>query len=370
MRWLAFGSLLVGLSVQAQTLTGPGYIYSAWRAAQAPRAELAAASAPRELAAVDPAPAADSALMQRARRLLDAPGTVALLLLDHGRIVFEGYSKGAGAEDRLFSFSMAKTMTALAVGRAHCDGRIRSLDDRADAYTDELAGTAYGDASVKDLLRMSSGARAGTGATHGQPRTGLTPEMLSGKVTVLSTIREYGARERVMFGEVKPGSRFAYNNVDTDALSRVVQGATAQPFTAWFGTTVLADARPERTSFWRLDSQGQAIAHVAYMATLRDWGRIALAILDTAKGRAGSPCMQAFVRDATTRQIATLARDSFRGYGYQVWVDDPFLPKDSAWLLGFGGQRIGIDPASERILVTFAWQPQAEVFGLFNEFVR
>lgn len=364
---LLSGLLLV--PVHAQTLTGPGWIHSLWSTPGQRLAEWPAAAQTQPLAKASPQALAVEH-REAAERLLAGPGTVALMLIDRGQVVFEGYAQGASESDRLLSFSIAKSMTALAVGEALCAGRLRSLDDLAKVHAPELAGTAYGEATVRDLLRMASGARAGNAALHGQPRPGATPALARGQGSVLEMLREFGDRDRTLFGPVQPGQRFSYNNLDTDALARVVQGAVGEPLPAWFGRTVLARVGPERSSFWALDARGDVIAHAFFMATLRDWGRLAQDTLDLWKGRAGSPCLQRFVRDATSRQIATYQREGFQGYGYQIWRDERLLPTESFWMLGFGGQRIGIDPATERILVTFSWQPQPEAFELFRRWAR
>ena len=54
---------------------------------------------------------------------------------------------------------MAKTVTAMLVGIAIDEGRIRSVDDPASAYVPALAGTEYGRTSLRHLLQMSSGVR-------------------------------------------------------------------------------------------------------------------------------------------------------------------------------------------------------------------
>ena len=54
---------------------------------------------------------------------------------------------------------MAKTVTAMLIGIAIAEGRIRSVDDVAAAYVPALAGTEYGRTSLRHLLQMSSGVR-------------------------------------------------------------------------------------------------------------------------------------------------------------------------------------------------------------------
>jgi CubicO group peptidase (beta-lactamase class C family) len=54
---------------------------------------------------------------------------------------------------------MAKTITAMLVGIAIDEGRIRSINDRPDTYVPELAGTEYGRTPILHLLTMSSGVK-------------------------------------------------------------------------------------------------------------------------------------------------------------------------------------------------------------------
>ena len=54
---------------------------------------------------------------------------------------------------------MAKTLTSMLIGIAIDEGKIRSIDDPAEAYVRELAGTEYGRTPIRHLLQMSSGVR-------------------------------------------------------------------------------------------------------------------------------------------------------------------------------------------------------------------
>ena len=67
---------------------------------------------------------------------------------------------------RFTSWSMAKTVTAMLVGIAIAQGRIRSVDDHAAAYVPELAGTEYGRTSLRHLAADVVGC-ALPGGVHG-----------------------------------------------------------------------------------------------------------------------------------------------------------------------------------------------------------
>src|SRR2546426_914112 len=70
-----------------------------------------------------------------------------------------GASAGYPMGDRCTSWAMGKPVPAMLVGIAIDEGRIRSVDDRAEAYVPALAGAEYGRTSLRHLLQMSSGVR-------------------------------------------------------------------------------------------------------------------------------------------------------------------------------------------------------------------
>src|SRR5262249_11819710 len=89
-----------------------------------------------------------------------------LLIAKDETILFEHYQYGRTDRDRLYSGSMAKSVTGLLVGLAVADGSIRSVDDLAQSYVPELEGSEYGRTPLRDLLHMSSGVEFGEEAEN------------------------------------------------------------------------------------------------------------------------------------------------------------------------------------------------------------
>jgi len=87
--------------------------------------------------------------------------------------------------------------------------------------------------------------------------------------------------------------------------------------------------------------------------------------------KASSSCVQDFMRSATTQQIRNRTKRSgkvFDGYGYQTWTNPNFGDRKSYWWVGYGGQRVGVDPAKERIIIVSSWREDymPEVYDLFT----
>jgi CubicO group peptidase (beta-lactamase class C family) len=311
-----------------------------------------------------------AALRGRAQEALERPGTLALALVERGVLVFEGRSGEWTAADRFFSFSVAKSLTALAVGEALCAGRIRSLDDAASGYAPELAGTVFGEASVRHLLMMASGAQSGGPSLSGQPHPGAFTAEMTGRKALSQQWRDHGRRARGLFSELQGGERFDYNNLDTAALGAVVRGAAGTDFGAWFREVVVEKAGLADASRWNLDREGRELNYGAYSATLRDWVRLALRFRAVLRGATDEACLRTFLEEGTRKRIATDTPSGFAGYGYQIWTDYAPGPRGAFWMLGYGGQRIGVDLASDRIMITFATSPQEATMRLYAGWVR
>ena len=97
--------------------------------------------------------------------------TTGLLIARGDTIFVERYQYDRTDRHRFASWSMAKTVTAMLIGIAIDEGRIRSVDDLAAAYVPALAGTEYGRTSLRHLLQMSSGVRFNEDAPRASPPT-------------------------------------------------------------------------------------------------------------------------------------------------------------------------------------------------------
>jgi CubicO group peptidase (beta-lactamase class C family) len=80
-----------------------------------------------------------------------------LLIARDDTILVEHYQYARTDSDRFLSQSMAKTITAMLVGIALAENKIKSIDDPVSAYVPGLADTEYGSMPLRTLLHMSSG---------------------------------------------------------------------------------------------------------------------------------------------------------------------------------------------------------------------
>ena len=278
---------------------------------------------------------------------------MALLVIKDGVVQVERYQYGRSAEHRFLSNSMAKTITAMAVGLAVREGHIKSLDERADHYAPTLAGTLYGETTLRNLLRMSSGAKF--------------EELYNGaddlaRYVAAARYGEAAAGAVAINSRAYPqGERFNYASAETDMLALVLRGATGQTLSAYLEPRLWQPMGAETSALWRAGSDGLERASGNFNATARDYARLGILLANDGmrpdRPDLGEILPRDFVLEATDWKrhppaFAPRNATPYYGYGYQVWTF-PGEQRRFA-LLGVYGQTIYVDPAQKLVMVHLA----------------
>jgi CubicO group peptidase (beta-lactamase class C family) len=332
----------------------------------------------------------DAAEMARAY-LEAADFATGILLIDNGAIVFEGYKGLGNRYSEFYSMSIAKSLTSLAIGKALCNGRIRTLDMLVGDIVPEAMINSSGRSTIRQILMMSSG--VWLTAHAGQPKfsgglgvrgnggaynSGGWPIRL-GQMTVADYLWGIGWEKAEQKNHAKPGEAFVYKSADTLTLSKVLDRVTGMSAAAYFDRHVWQDVRGERFAHWEQDKEGTTVANVGFQATLRDWGRIAIWIWEEIR-KPG--CFGDYLREATSTQIKNMRLGSgsgrtFNGYGYQWWTDNRLSP--GFWGKGYAGQDFAINPKTGKILIKFSYRspcdsgpckPQPGIYAIFRKWNR
>ncbi len=257
--------------------------------------------------------------------------TRVLVVARGGGIFYERYSFGVGKNSTPLGFSISKSLTALTVGHALCEGKISSVDDVVKQYVPALAGTSWGESRIRDVLRMASGANSTQVAFHGWS-TRETGEALDEIYFGRLRIDYLHFLQRDDDRRFSPGALFNYNNLDTIVLGLLVEQATSLPFPTYFEQTVWRAAGAESRGAWLVNGKKQTATYVGFSATPHDWVRVGLMVLRELKNP--TSCTGKFVSDAVSMQISALGPAP--GYGYQIWPN--CAPKVDFCFIGFGGQ--------------------------------
>jgi len=282
--------------------------------------------------------------------------TTGLLIAKDDTILYEHYQYARTDRDRFLSQSMAKTITAMLIGIAVSENKIRSIDDLVSVYVPGLANTEYGKTPIRELLHMSSGV-AFTENYDGKDDVAQLVRDLFGEPgkDPVASVAQFNTRI------APPGTKWHYASVETEILGLVLRAATGVPVADYLGDKIWGAIGTEADASWTIDSTGQETAFCCFNATLRDYARLGrlLAYDGAWEGRQLIP--RQWLLDATTvnpvnAYLAPGAATPYFGYGYQVWI--PPGEQRSFALIGIRGQMIFVDPASKLVMVHTAVRKQ------------
>lgn len=295
---------------------------------------------------------------------LAANYTDAIAVLHRGQLVYERYS-GAMAPHRTHTaFSVTKSYTGTLATMLVHEGVLQE-DWPVPHLVPELAGTAYGDATVRQVMDMQIGVDYSEDYTD--PNAGIWEHARAGgtfpRPPGYAGAQSFFAFLRQLKKQGPHGQDFAYKTVNTDVLGWLIRRATGVGYGELLSQRLWQPLGCEEDADMMVDSEGTEFAGGGLCATLRDMLRLGEAMrCDGAfNGRQVIPA--AVVHDIR----AGGNPDAFRANG------PPTLPGGSYramwWAThddhgtyaarGIHGQAIVIDPWAETVIARFASHPLA-----------
>ena len=294
----------------------------------------------------------------------DANYSDGVIVLHHGRVVYERYD-GCLTEHTLHgAMSVTKSITGLLGEILVAEGR---LDDTAlvAALVPELRDSAFGDATLRQVMDMTTAldysedyadpdAEVWTYAAAGSPLP--KPAGYSGPRSYfeyLQTVRRKG----------RHGDAFGYKTVNADALGWIIARATGTSVAELLSQRIWRRIGAEREAYYTVDSTGTPFAGGGFNATLRDLARLGQLMLSNGQldGEQVVP-VDAIARirhGGDPRSFAKAGYALLAGWRYagMWWVSGDDHGSYAA--RGVHGQTIWIDPRADVVIVRFASHPLA-----------
>ncbi len=314
-------------------------------------------------------------VIDRARALLTSRPAKAMALVDGDTVVYSDFKAPANGASLFHGYSMGKTVTSMAAGKAICQNKLK-FNTKAVDLVPELTGKDLGNATVLDLLRMASGAADPNDMssiwTEQQAK-----DWADGKLNFvdLLTLDRVATAKHGTFSDYKPGELFSYKATDPLLIALMVARATGGRWSDWVQKQVLDPMGEASPGLYGQDSSFNGQGDTGLHITLDDWIRFGRWVKQSSKEPG---CFGDYVRAAISKQIRNPGDvksrkfgGQFDGYGYFVWTDN-LIARDSVWFVGYGGQRIGIDLKSDRMIVVFSnvenWM--TDVYELGRDWMR
>ncbi|MFM7233565.1 MAG: serine hydrolase domain-containing protein [Flavobacteriales bacterium] len=171
----------------------------------------------------------------------DSMGTTAMLLFWRDSLVYERYSNG-DATTLSNSFSMAKSITSILVGKAVEEGFIGSVDDRLGRYLSVYNQGLDTTLTIRHLLEMTSGIPFGE--SYNSP-FGFMAKAYYGKRLEEATTAFHVERA--------PGARWSYEGGNTQLLGMILKSATGMSVSEYCASRLWGPLGAEHDAYWNLD---------------------------------------------------------------------------------------------------------------------
>jgi len=287
----------------------------------------------------------------------------ALLILKNGAVVTEIYLNGSDPTTKFISWSTAKSFTSTMVGLAIEDGYIKSVEDDLTDYLPSLLGSAYEGVSIKHALKMASGVGWDESSYNFNDLS--KPLANHWENSIIQHRYRFIEGANSLARETEPGLIFNYSTMESSILGWLVENATAKRLANYMEEQLWHRAGMEFDAVWLLDGPsdiGREMAGGMLAASLRDFGRYGLLMLNKGKSGELQVISENWVQEATNPDSDAVDYGALYdgyplGYGYQWWL----FPDGRFEAQGLFGQLIYIAPDQDVVIVKLSAWPEGVV---------
>lgn len=267
--------------------------------------------------------------------------TVGFMVAKDGKILWEKYWENYSAESKTNSFSMAKTVVTLLLGKAIQQGYIKSLDQPITDFLPEFQQDAFAKkCTVGDLSAMTSG--------YDWQEDYYLPLNPTAKAYYGNQI-EKQMLERKFISE--PGGHFNYLSGNTQLLGIILQRAVGISLSRYLQEEFWQPMGMQEDAYWSKDRKdGMEKAYCCINSNVRDFGKLGQLLLQNGNWNGKQILDSAFINKMISPNLKAFQPDEQAFYGYSVWMDWKHQPAFYGFM-GHLGQRIIVVPEQNLVIV-------------------
>lgn len=286
--------------------------------------------------------------------------TDGIVVVQHGRIVYERYGGSYTATTKHLAWSVSKSFTNALAGIAVGEGTLHLTDSICTLRPDLPKASC--DVTVQHLLEFSTGFDWNEGYEGTSPTASSVLAMLYGEGAgdMAAFVASHPRRD-------PPGTSWQYSSGDTNVLASVVAAALAPTHGDQFPWAVLFDPIGMRSATWERDRHGTYVGSSYLYATPQDFARFGQLLLGDGCWDGHRILPVGWVHDSTVvngpiRQ-KPLHRDPGDVQGRVFWLNRPIpevgqtelpwpgVPDDAYAALGHWSQSIAVIPSRDLVVV-------------------
>lgn len=295
---------------------------------------------------------------------LDINYTDGIIILHKGEIIYERYF-GALKQDGIHAvMSVSKTFTGTLGSLLIAEG-VLDENKTAAEYVPELKGSAFGDATIRQILDMTTALQYSE--DYANPKAEIWAFSAAGNP--LPKPKEYkGATNYYEYLKTvkqngKHGEAFGYKTINTDALGWIISRITGKSIPQLLSEKIWQPLGTHHDGYYQVDGAGIAFAGGGFNCNLRDAAMFGEMIKNNGffNGKQILPAqvITDIKKGGSKEAFAKAGYKDLKNWSYKnMWwithnADGAFAAR------GVHGQTIYIDPLAEMVIVRFASHPVA-----------
>ncbi|PWN68457.1 serine hydrolase [Chryseobacterium phosphatilyticum] len=261
--------------------------------------------------------------------------TAAFVVIRNGKILHEQYWDGYNQLSQTNSFSMAKAITVMLLGKALEEGIIKNIEDKLSTFYSEFNEKVFGNnVSLKNLAQMESGLDWDENYNN--------PFLPNAKAYYgKSLVKAVFSRK---FKE-EPGTRFEYQSGSTQLLGFALKKALHKPLASYLSEKFWIPLGMEQNAKWSTDDYGMEKTYCCIHSNARDFAKLGQLFLDN--GKVGD---KQLLNSDFIEQMRTPTEKSENIYGMGLWINND-NPIKHYYFLGLQGQYIIMVPEYNMVIV-------------------
>jgi CubicO group peptidase (beta-lactamase class C family) len=290
--------------------------------------------------------------------------TDGILVMHKGRVVYERYFGALDDHTPHIAMSVTKSFVGTLAAILADEGK---LDPSAPVtrYVPELANSAYGDATVRDVMDMTVG--VAYSENYADPNAQIWDYARAGGLIPrppgYGGPKNFYAFLETLRKEGEHGQVFAYKTVNAEVLAWILRRATGEPLAKLMSERLWQPIGAEADAYFEVDGIGTESGGGGLNTTLRDLARFGETMRRNGRFNGRQIVPAAVVADihrgGDPAKFAKAGFTTLPGWSYRdMW----WVSNDDHGVIearGIYGQAIYVDPKAEMTIVRYASHPIA-----------
>ncbi len=296
---------------------------------------------------------------------LERTYTDGIVVLHKGQVVYEKYFGALTPERPHLGMSVTKSFVGTLAALLAAEGTIKP-EAPVTGYLPEMKNTAYGDATVRQVMDMTIGVKYSE--NYADPKAEVWDYARAGGM--MPQGKDYAGPKsfydflQTLQKEGEHGQGFAYKTVNAEVLAWIVRRASGKSLADLLSERIWSRIGAEQDAYFMVDRIGTESGGGGLNTTLRDLARFGEMMRNQGRAANGQQVLpkavvQDIERGADKAQFAKGGYAQLPGWSYRNmwWVSHNANGAYSA--RGIHGQAIYIDPKAQMVVARYASHPIA-----------